>query len=333
VLLVTIGASSLTTVRGAYADDKVLATDLFDAGVKKMDAGKCESSPVGDVALCEEARDAFRRAFALYPAGLGALRNLAYVEKALGRVASAARSFRELARRAPLDPKPARRIWAEFAQKELATIEPLVPHLTLRVPQPAPTSLRVFLDGEEIASAAWGTALEVDPGAHVVKTEGDATAPFEQRITIATGESSSLDVVLPAAGDATTTKATEKTSPTIATTSNPPREARPPSRLAPLIVTGIGATFVIVGLGLGYAAIQKRKDVCGEHYCDPSGYEAGRSLAKASTVVTSIGAVTLASGIVWYLLSPTSAKTADRGIAFAPYGTADGAGLAAWGGF
>src|SRR5687768_95008 len=81
-----------------------VATDLFDAGVRKMAEGKCDENPIADRAACNEARDAFKRAYALYPAGLGALRNLAYVEQNLGLIASAARDFRELIRRAPLDP-------------------------------------------------------------------------------------------------------------------------------------------------------------------------------------------------------------------------------------
>src|SRR2546421_644382 len=96
-----LGAPALA--EGQENQSRKVATDLFDAGVARMGAGRCDETPVADIAACREARDAFRRAYALYPGGLGALRNAAYVEKNLGLVASAAHDFRELARKAPLD--------------------------------------------------------------------------------------------------------------------------------------------------------------------------------------------------------------------------------------
>jgi hypothetical protein len=119
----------------ASTDDRArtLASELFDQGVKAMERGRCDEAPVGDAAECTNAADQFRRAFELYPDGLGALRNLAYVEKSLGRLATASRWFRELARRAPLDPRPARQLWADFARKELEELAPRVPHLLVIV--------------------------------------------------------------------------------------------------------------------------------------------------------------------------------------------------------
>ena len=98
----------------AEEENKAIATDLFDKAVTKMGQGNCDredpavaAKPI-DVGTCKEARELFKRAYELYPSALGALRNLAFTEKGLGMVASAARSFRELARKAPLDPKPER---------------------------------------------------------------------------------------------------------------------------------------------------------------------------------------------------------------------------------
>ena len=179
-ILLPLAAASLAA--RARADDdaganKALATDLFDRGVRKMRAGSCERSPVGDRAACEEARDAFRRSFELYPAGLGALRNLANVEANLGLVASAARAFRELARRAPHDPDPARKMWAEFARQSAEQLAARVPHLQIDIIADHPASLT--LDDAELPAAAWATPIELDPGPHMVRAEAPDRTPFE----------------------------------------------------------------------------------------------------------------------------------------------------------
>lgn len=310
-------ASDRRGARAAEADDeraRALATDLFDQGVSKMERGKCEARPVADPALCVEACDAFRRSFELYPAGLGALRNLAYVEKAIGRVASAARHFRELARRAPLDPRPARQLWADYARQELATLEPLVPHLTVRLPTPIPEGAAATLDEAAVPREVWGAVLDVDPGAHVVRATAPGHASFEQTFVLAERESRTVAVELPASvsGSTHSTSAGADTSPTIA-----------PRTLA-LVTIGVGAITTGVGLGYGVAAISKRKEVCGDVYCDPAGYDEGRSLARRSTIVTGVGVAVVTGGVVWYLLAPTASARATTVV---PYAGLDGAGV------
>jgi hypothetical protein len=308
----------------AHAEDearnKAVATDLFDNGVRKMNEGKCDASPVKDRAACEEARDAFKRAYALYPAGLGALRNLAYVEQNLGLVASAARNFRELMRKAPLDPNPARRLWADFAKKEYEALAPRIPRLTIELPAERPAQMTLLLDGEPLPEAGWDTALEVDPGKHAVRAEAPDHAPFEEKVELAEREEKSITVTLTA-----TPSAPEERAAPVAASQAPAAEAPPAKpRIVPLIVAGAGAVTLSVGLGLGYVAIQKRQDACGDsNFCEPNQLESGRSTARASTIVTSIGAATLAGGLVWYFLSaPRKGETARAQVvpALGPHG-------------
>jgi hypothetical protein len=283
---------------------KSVAVDLFDAGVRKMEEGKCDQSPILNRVVCEEARDAFKRAYALYPAGLGALRNLAYVEQNLGLIASAARSFRELTRRAPLDSNPARRLWADFARKEYEALAPRIPHVTIEVPAERPEQMTLTLDGNALPEAAWGTALEVDPGRHTLRAEGPNYLPFEASFDLAEREEKRLRVVL---------KAKVAEPPAVTEAALPQTEQDASSqkvRIIPLVVAGAGVATVGVGLVLGYVAIQKRKDACGDsHFCEPEALESGRSVARASTIVTSIGAATLAGGLVWYFLDAPKART------------------------
>jgi hypothetical protein len=299
------------------ADDedrnKAVATDLFDNGVRKMSAGQCDQSPIKERPACEEARDAFKRAYALYPAGLGALRNLAYVEQHLGLVASAARNFRELMRKAPLDPNPARRLWADFAKKEYEALAPRIPHLTIELPAERPAQMSLLLDGQPLPEAGWGTALEVDPGKHTVRAEAPEHAPFEQSFELAEEEEKQIAVSLTAIASAPA----ERSEPVEAAAPASIEQPKQKPRIVPLVVAGAGVVTLGVGLGLGYVAIQKRKDACGDgHFCEPDQLESGRSTARASTIVTSIGAATLAGGLIWYFLSapPKTEKLRARVI-------------------
>jgi hypothetical protein len=325
--------AALSVAPAARADDddrnKAVATDLFDAGVRKMKDGQCDQPPIKDRAVCEEARDAFKRAYALYPGGLGALRNLAYVEQHLGLVASAARNFRELTRKAPLDPNPARRLWAEFAQKEFESLAPRIPRLTIEVPAERPPEMKLLLDGNALPDAAWQTALEIDPGKHTVRAEAPGYVAFEQSFDLVEKQEKRLIVeLLPAPEEER--KEPSAPAPTLAPVAETPK---PKSRVLPLVVSGVGVVTVGVGLGLGYVAIQKKKDACGdEHFCEPDTLESGRSTARASTIVTSIGAATLAGGLVWYFLSAPR-KSGEAAARVVPSVGPRGGGVAAIGTF
>jgi hypothetical protein len=280
-----------------------------------MEQGRCEEAPVGDAAACTTAADHFRRAFELYPDGLGALRNLAYVEKSLGRLATAARCFRELARRAPLDPRPARQLWADFAKRELEGLEPRVPHLLVIV-EAAPPRTTATLDGAGLPREAWGTALEVDPGVHALHVEGPARVSFDKSVSVAEGEAQTVTVsLLPRADEG---RPLDRPAPTTGL-------ALAPRTLA-LVTAGVGGGLVLVGLGFGAAAISQRHDACGASGCDPVAYEHGRSLARTSNAFTGLGLVTVAGGVVWYLLAPRAAS-APAGALVVPWAAADGAGI------
>lgn len=313
LLSVALTATSLPLFAEPTEQEQAIAKDLFDKGVKLMEEGKCDEKPI-DVAKCKQARDAFKRAYEITGA-LGALRNLAYTEKGLGMVASAARDFRELARRAPLDPKPERRKWADFAKEEADALEPRVPHLTVKVVEQAPGT-KVTLDGVSLPEAAWNTAVPVDPGSHSVRAEAPGRLPFEGIATLDEKQEKTIAVTLDVDSKPTETKSGS-------------------SKLPPLIVAGVGVVGIGVGLGLGYASMKKRDDSCDANkVCDPQGLDDGRSLANASTIVTGIGAGVLAIGVVWWALTPSGTqKQGDHGTTISPWASRDGGGLAAFGRF
>ena len=284
----------------ASEENKAIATDLFDKGVKLMESFHCDETPISKP-KCKQAREDFKRAYELYPAALGALRNLAYVEKGLGMVASAARDFREVARKAPLDPKPERQKWADFAKEEVKGLEPRVPHLTIKVPSDRPAGMKITLDGAVILDAAWDTQIDVDPGKHEVRAEAPGRLAYVGTIDLDEKQSKSISVSL------------EVDTTYVAPT------AEKPSTTLPWIVTTVGGVAVVAGLGLGYASMKKKDDACGgTSVCDPDGLSSGKSLANASTIVTGVGAAALVGGIVWLLLTPggeSAPATKDKGAA------------------
>ena len=315
LLCACIAAAPLTPASADGVDEnKAIATDLFDKGVKKMSEGSCDTAPT-NVAACKEARDDFRRAYELYPAALGALRNLAYVEKGLGLVASAARDFRELARKAPLDPKVERHVWADYAREEVKGLDPRIPHLIVKAPSDRPAGTKITLDGATLAEGAWDAQIDVDPGSHSVHAEAPGRLSYDGSVTLAEKQTKTISILLE-----------------VDTSAKPIVEGKKSSRVLPLVVAGVGVVGIGVGLGLGYASMKKKDEACGgTKVCDPDGLSQGKSLANTSTIVTGIGAALLISGVVWYLVSPSSSS--ERSTAIAPFATADAAGVSAFGRF
>lgn len=308
--LTLVGGVAVSSPAGATDSDSDtrMALQLFDKAVQRMADGKCDASPVGDTAVCQEARELLERAYALSPSGLGALRNLARVERALGMYASAARHLRELIRKAPNDPKPSRRLWGTFARRELSEIEPSIAHLVVRTEGETEGEIAITLDGAKLPVQVLGVPVDVDPGEHVVEATAKGRAPFHATVRVSGGETRPLVLSFTPSPTPTTEGPPARPSPT---------NSASKSRLAPLVVAGVGAVGVAVGLGLGWVAIDKRVDACGSsHYCEPEGFDEGKTFANISTVVTAVGAATLVAGGLWFFLSPS--RRPQKSMAVAP---------------
>ncbi len=314
-LLLLIGSSAAILRAQGTEADKEAATKLFEDGVKKMQEGKCNELPIASEPACREALDLFRKAYGLYPA-LGALRNLAFVERGLGMLASASRDFRELARLAVTDPRPDRQEWAARAREEVEKLAPRVPKLLVVVPPGHPQATLVRVDGQLLDAARWGQPIEVDPGDHVVECDASERKHFRAQIKANEGSTVRVDIVLdPTAG------------PGVPARSAPRAADAGPSRAPPLILTGLGAAGVVVGLGFGWASWDKKKEACSgsDGLCDPATIDRGRRLGNLSTIITATGAIVTATGITWWLLSPSGSK--DHAVGVVPAVGAAGGGL------
>ncbi len=196
---------------------------------------------------CASALPLFRRAYDMFPAGLGSLRNIAECEEELGSFASARRAWLDLLRALSTNNQPKYEGWEQDAALAAARLVPKLAMLTLEVHavtesgKPAQaTGIRVSVNGEVLPPDLLGKPLERDPGQYVVRAEGDPPGVAQQRVVhLAAGEERqvALAVVVPASADRD---------------AMPSRTTTPP--VAAWIAAGVGAASLV---GAGVAALER----------------------------------------------------------------------------
>lgn len=116
--------------------------------------------------------------------------NIGYCEAHLGKLASAAESYRK----AQADAEKANVTEVvESAKNELAAIEPRVPHLVVK----APAGMTVQIDGTPAGEARVDKAL--DPGPHTVEVFHNGQSHLKRTVQLAEGKREEIDVPPPAA--------------------------------------------------------------------------------------------------------------------------------------
>lgn len=285
----------------AHADPIADAKDLFARGRELRTHGDC----AGAVAL-------FRKAYTLYPAGLGSLRNIAECEEQIGHYASSRRAWLELKRALLTENDPKYAGWSQDAEQAAARLEPKLATLTVdvtaRTPEGTAAPLReveVTLNGEELPAALLGTPLERDPGHYVVRAAGpNVQAPQESAVDLTAGVTrrASLTVVVSPPGPADPIPDAGRPLPVSA----PPEETSGSSkRTAAWIAIGVGAASLVamgVSLGVRQAALDDLDAACGSHRnCSPdlrSTVSRGQTASTLVTVFSVVGGVALTSGLV-----------------------------------
>jgi hypothetical protein len=198
-----LGATVLSVFvpSAARADSVADAKDLFSRGRDLRAKGDCGS-----------AIPLFRKAYELYPAGLGSLRNTAECEEAVGHFASSRRAWLDLKRALITVDDRKYDGWPRDADEAAARLAPKLATLTLDVNAVAAggasassEGIEVRLNGEVVAPGLLGTQLERDPGRYVVRVEGPrVSAPEERVVQLAAGETQrvALRVVVVGPGEA-----------------------------------------------------------------------------------------------------------------------------------
>jgi tetratricopeptide (TPR) repeat protein len=250
----------------------------------------------------------------------GTLLNLGDCNEQRGRLATAWQYYR-LAIDAlhGSEPRDAR---IDFATARAAAIQPRVPRVTLTLSPGAPADAAVALDGVEVAGAALGTPLPVDPGAHRVDVRAAGRAPRSYPVQAAEGNTVAIAVD---AGDPLGTAAPAAPRPA-------PSSASSGWRTLGFVVGGVGIAGLAVGAISGLAAIDAKNTVqsnCSEttKTCSSqAGLDAasrGATFSTVSPIGFAAGAVALAAGAYLVL---SNRPDASRATALAPMLSPFGAG-------
>lgn len=304
----------------AQAEDQATARALFDEGRKFMKAGQY-------TAACPK----FEAALTLYSSA-GILLNLADCYEKSGRTASAWSKFGEAASVAS---RSNRTDDADEAKRRQSVIEPSLTRLSIRVGHPA-AGLVVKRDGAVLASAAWGTMLPVDPGAHEVRAEAPGFEPWTFSVTLSKpGQTATVEVPElhasgtappgePAAVSAVSSAApssSSRTEPLTESASTAPSRGGS-SRVLPWALVGGGAAVGAAGVVLMLIESGKASSARDNH--DPAAYDAAQTPWTIGLVGAIAGGVAAGAGAV---LLTTSHGNSSTGTSVTPWVGVRGGGV------
>ncbi|HKQ69637.1 MAG TPA: hypothetical protein VJT73_09870 [Polyangiaceae bacterium] len=284
------------------AADRALATLLFKEGRALVDQGRVADG-------CRKLEESQR----LDPGG-GTLLNVALCHEKEGRTATAWAELTEALGIAKKDDRPQR---VELAQSHIAALEPTLSRLVINVPESADLpDLEIKRDGSVIRRAAWGTAMPVDPGEHVIEAGGFGKIPWKQSVTVGARSDSKTVTVPPLEKIPTPTNVASPN--TDSTSTHPSAERATGSRAAAWVAMGFGAVGMGVGSYFGVKALADKKtgdDGCPNDVCtSQAAHDANDSAIKAanfSTVGFGVGIVGIGLGAVLLLTNgPSHAGTA-----------------------
>lgn len=309
--MAALGAAALAGLHGgaAFAEEpsdttRVLAIELFHQGRALLAQGRYAEA-------CSKLEESQR----LDPGG-GTLLNLALCHELQGRTATAWSEFYEalaVARRGGREDRE------DQAQRHIDALEPRLVRLTIVVPAAVeaddPT---IRLDGNVVPRAAWGSAIPIDPGTHVVDTDAPGRVHWQRSIEIKRdGGTAALDIP-PLEG------LTPRTPVPILPPSAPALPARsapygPPIAVHPAtggwqrpLAVGIGALGF---LGMALGAVFSLEATAEWHDaqphcvggCDDVGYRVWSSAnqdASHSTLAFALGGAAIAGGLVVWWTAP-----------------------------
>jgi len=276
---------SILVSRSARADNSATAKALFDRGLADMVGARYES---GCPAISES--------YKLDPRP-GTLFTLAECEAKRGRVATALSLYDDyLSQYARLtqDKQHQQGQRRKIAIEQRALLAPEVALLTLLLSPDSPPSTTVSRDDAEVAAAAIGLALPVDPGNHVITIREPGRPPLRLEVSIAAREKKLVTLPRP---------------PSAPLFSN--------QRIGALVAGGVGVAGLFVGVVAGGLTLAKKSTI--NAHCnfpgDPGGCDAtglaATSTAKTLSSVSTTGFVIAAAGVgtglaLWFTDSSTS---------------------------
>lgn len=274
----------------AAAQDIASAETLFNRGLAEMEAGHYE---IGCKAIAESQR--------LDPRA-GTLFTLATCEARWGHTATAVTRYGDyltVYERLPEERRAGQGDRPKVARAERDRLGPEVPLLTLSLGKSAPAGTVVKRDGQVVTDAAFGVALPVDPGEHLLSVQPPGAPAQEQRVSLGKGEKKAITLEV-------------KLAPVVelpGVVKVPVKEVKPSrSYVGPIVAFGVGAVGLGVGAGLGVVVLGKRSELdkaCPDQSCPVSeqgNLDGAKALSHASTAALVIGGAAVAVGAVLLLL-------------------------------
>jgi hypothetical protein len=129
--------------------------------------------------------------------GMGTQFNLAHCWEKLGRTASAWALFLDVAAAARAGNQPQRET---AARERAAALETRLSRLRIEVPEPS-RDMKIERDGQDVGKAAWGTAMPVDPGNHVITVSAPGKKDWTSELEVP-ASNRTISVKVPALADA-----------------------------------------------------------------------------------------------------------------------------------
>lgn len=164
--------------------DSAAARALFSEGRELMEKDRFEEA-------CPKLEESLR-----LDHGMGTQFNLAHCWEKVGRTASAWALFLDVAAAARASNQPQR----ETAARERAkALEPKLTRMRIDVPDPAP-DMKVERGDKEVGRAAWGTAMPIDPGDHIIRVTAPGKRPWSHEVKVPAA-SRTFSVSVPALED------------------------------------------------------------------------------------------------------------------------------------
>lgn len=275
---------------------------------------------------CGSAAPLFRKAWQIYPHGLGSLRNLAECEEELGHFATSRRAWLDLKRAlitTPNDPKYGG--WDKDAEEAAARLKPKVASFVVDVYVQSPkgealanesTGVELFVNGESIGTALVGTPLERDPGTYHVRAQMADAEAVEQQVDLAAGDNPRVALRL---------RVTPKQDAAAIEGALPaeyalPAEDRSTRRTVGWVVTGVGAA-ALVGSGVTFllrqGALGDLDDRCASHQNCPEDLrdtvDSGKTMSTLTSVLLPVGVVGVGAGLALVLTSTSTPSSATNG--------------------
>jgi len=298
-----LGCAIVLATTLARADPESDAKDLFERGRDLRAHGDCSA-----------ATELFRRAVAVYPSGLGSLRNLAECEEALQHYAAARRAWLDLGRGVSLVHDAKYEGWEEDARSAADRLAPKIARVLIDVSvQSADGRTRslsrgdtvdVFLDGEALDRALIGTELERDPGPHVLRVQGPSlVSGVSRHIDLRAGESLPVTLAVSLRGNHRAARASS------------------PAAVSGWTLVGVGGAALVaasVSLVVRQDALGDLSRACPDYQtspCSPSVMPTVSRGRLASTLIDVFaigGLASLGGGVALVLVSATERSTSIR---------------------